>query len=217
MSFTKPCGPCEGRGYYGINAKATCLVCGGHRLLELPGEPSDYRECSPCDGRGHYGFDPTDTCKTCRGCGLVRHSALRVDRPNEQAPPPPTHSFHPEIERVSGALLRDGHFRNAALDAYIRVIQEVKQRSGRADLDGDDLMNHAFGCDKKTPALRFNDLATESDRNEQRGIMFLFKGIVGLRNAKAHSNTVFEDPLRAYEYLALTSLLMRLLEIAIRT
>ena len=44
--------------------------------------------------------------------------------------------------------------------------------------------------------------------------MFLFKGIVGLRNSKAHSNTLFNDPSRAHEYLALASLLLRLLEIA---
>ena len=44
--------------------------------------------------------------------------------------------------------------------------------------------------------------------------MFLYKGIVGLRNSKAHSNRLFNDPHRAHEYLALASLLMRLLEMA---
>jgi len=63
-------------------------------------------------------------------------------------------------------------------------------------------------------ARDINGLATEAERDEQRGIMFLFKGIVGLRNSKAHSNRLFNDPSRAHEYLALTSLLMRLLEIA---
>jgi len=44
--------------------------------------------------------------------------------------------------------------------------------------------------------------------------MFLYKGIVGLRNSKAHSNRLFDDPARAHDYLALASVLMRLLEIA---
>jgi hypothetical protein len=35
-----------------------------------------------------------------------------------------------------------------------------------------------------------------------------------LRNSKAHSNRLFNDPARGHEYLALASLLMRLLEIA---
>jgi len=62
--------------------------------------------------------------------------------------------------------------------------------------------------------IQFNSLQTESERDEQKGLMFLYKGIVGLRNSKAHSNRLFNDPSRAHEYLALASLLMRLLEIA---
>jgi len=121
--------------------------------------------------------------------------------------------FHPEIERVSGYLYQDGHYKQAALEAYIRVIDEVKTVSGLPD-DGDSLMNKAFGADKQTPVIQFNSLSTEPERDEQRGIMYLFKGIVQIRNSKAHSNRLFNDPSRAHEYLALTSLLMRLLEIA---
>jgi len=62
--------------------------------------------------------------------------------------------------------------------------------------------------------IQFNSLQTDAERDEQKGLMFLYKGIVGLRNSKAHSNRLFNDPSRAHEYLALASLLMRLLEIA---
>ena len=62
--------------------------------------------------------------------------------------------------------------------------------------------------------IQFNSLQTDAERDEQKGLMFLYKGIVGLRNSKAHSNRLFNDPNRAHEYLALASLLMRLLEIA---
>jgi uncharacterized protein (TIGR02391 family) len=75
-------------------------------------------------------------------------------------------------------------------------------------------MNRAFGFQGQTPAIQFNNLTTEAEKDEQRGIMFLFKGIVGLRNAKAHSIALFDDPHRGHDYLALASLLMRLLEIA---
>jgi uncharacterized protein (TIGR02391 family) len=121
--------------------------------------------------------------------------------------------FHLEIERVSGDLFRDGHYKQAALEAYIRVIEEVKRRSGLG-LDGDSLMNQAFGCDNRIPAFKFNNLSTDAEKDEQKGFMFLFKGIVGLRNSKAHSNRLFNDPSRAHEYLALASLLMRVLELA---
>jgi uncharacterized protein (TIGR02391 family) len=127
--------------------------------------------------------------------------------------PPKLYRFHSEIERVSGELFRDGHYKQAALEAYIRVIEEVKTKSGLR-VDGDPLMNQAFGCDKQTPVIQFNSLQTNAERDEQKGIMFLFKGVVGLRNSKAHSNTLFNDPSRGHEYLALASLLLRLLEIA---
>jgi len=57
-------------------------------------------------------------------------------------------------------------------------------------------------------------LQTPAEIDEQRGFMYLYKGLVSLRNSKAHSNTLFDDPSRAHEYLALGSLLMRILEIA---
>ena len=122
--------------------------------------------------------------------------------------------FHTAIEEVSGALLRDGHYKQAALEAYIRVIDEVKRRVAVPELDGERLMNRAFGSENQTPLLKLNSLQTDSERDEQKGIFLLFKGVVSLRNSKAHSNQLFDSPMRAHEYLALASLLMRLLEIA---
>lgn len=119
--------------------------------------------------------------------------------------------LHEAIERCSGQLLRDGHYKQAAFEAYICVIEAVKAKS-KLRLDGDALMNSAFGCDNRTPVLQMNDLRTDADRDEQKGFMFLFKGVVGLRNSKAHSNRLFTDPARAHEYLALASLLLRILE-----
>jgi len=101
--------------------------------------------------------------------------------------PPANHSA---IAQVSGQLFRDGHYKQAALEAYIRVIDEVKRKSGLA-LDGDSLVNRAFGCENQTPVIQFNTLQTDAERDEQKGIMFLFKGIVGLRNSKAHLATAF--------------------------
>jgi uncharacterized protein (TIGR02391 family) len=154
-----------------------------------------------------------------QGKTILRKALLLgfVEQLQDLAPPgvttaPGQYNFHSEIELVSGGLHRDGHYKPAALEAYIRVIDQVKVVSGLAE-DGDSLMNKAFGIDKQTPLVEFNALTTDAERDEQRGIMYLFKGIVGLRNSKAHSNRLFNDPSRAHEYLALASLLMRLLEI----
>ena len=82
-------------------------------------------------------------------------------------------------------------------------------RSGEA-LDGTQLMERVFSLGK--PILQFNDLADESDRNEQRGFMMLFCGAVaGLRNRRAHK-LIKDDPEEALEFIAFVSLLAKLLD-----
>ena len=138
---------------------------------------------------------------------------LQILAPPSAITAPEQYQFHAEIERVSGTLYRDGHYREAALNAYIRVIEEVRKRSG-LDEDGDRLMNRAFGCENQTPAIQFNSLQSEPERDEQKGFMYLYKGLVGLRNFKAHTTQFLDDPRRAHDYLAFASLLMRVVDIA---
>jgi uncharacterized protein (TIGR02391 family) len=127
---------------------------------------------------------------------------------------PSQYAFHPEIQRVSQQLFLEGNFRQAVLDAFIHLIATVKQKT-ELPYDGDDLMNRALSpSDKRTPPVRFNGLSTPEEKDEQAGIFFLFKGVVGMRNYKAHVVALFDDPRRAYEYLSLASLLMRLLDTA---
>jgi uncharacterized protein (TIGR02391 family) len=127
-----------------------------------------------------------------------------------------TYRLHPEIAKVSGKLLDDGHFAQAVEEAFKRTINEVKahmiKRGGEIYDGGDSLMNHAFGCDNRVPPIKFNALNTQEERDEQKGMMFLFKGIVAIRNRKAHDNVTLNSPERAVEYLGLASLLMRLLD-----
>jgi uncharacterized protein (TIGR02391 family) len=141
-----------------------------------------------------------------------------IEQLDDLAPPgvatgPDFYVLHSEIALVSSHLYREGRFTQAVQEAGFRVIDEVKRASGIYD-DGDSLIDKAFGFDEQIPAIQFNSLETESHREEQRGIIFLFKGIVGLCNSKANCNRLVDNPLRAYEYLALASLLLRMLEIA---
>jgi uncharacterized protein (TIGR02391 family) len=121
--------------------------------------------------------------------------------------------FHSEIEIVSSHLYRNGHYKQAALKANHRLIDEVRRASGISD-DGDSLINKVFGIDRQNPIIQFNSLETEAQREEQRGTMHLFKGIVGLCDSKGQCDHLFDDPFFAHEYLALASLLMRKLETA---
>jgi uncharacterized protein (TIGR02391 family) len=126
-----------------------------------------------------------------------------------------TYDFHQEIKAVALKLYEDKHYPQAVEEAFKRVIQEVKRiykdRTGQV-LDGTPLMNRAFGCTNQTPVIAFNQLQSPEDRDEQEGMMNLFKGIVGIRNKKAHTNVILNNPVRTTEYLSLASLLMRLLD-----
>ena len=56
-------------------------------------------------------------------------------------------------------------------------------------------------------------LASDSERDEQRGYMELFAGAVtGIRNPRGHEVDVTDDPGAALDYLGLASLLLRKLD-----
>ena len=128
------------------------------------------------------------------------------------------YDFHPRIKEVAFKQFENNDFKGAIQNALVEVIDQVKVKTGHPkslngkDLDGDDLMNHTFGCDNQEPKIKFNNLQNSLDKAEQRGLLNLFKGIVGVRDKKAHLNFIQKDPLKTIEYLSLSSLLMRLLE-----
>lgn len=133
------------------------------------------------------------------------------------------YDLHPDIKRVSFSQFQDGYYKEAIQNAFVEVVDQVKKKSGHPkiskqngkeyDLDGDELMQRVFGVDTQTgPIVKFNDLTNSLEKAEQRGIMYLFKGVVGIRDKKAHLNYVQNDPIKTMEYLSLASLLMRLLD-----
>ena len=128
------------------------------------------------------------------------------------------YDFHPRIKQVALEQFKNEDFKGAIQNALVEVIHQVKikahhpKNQNGKELDGDDLMNQVFGCDNQVPKIKFNDLETGLDKAEQRGLMHLFKGIVGIRDKKAHLNFIQRDQRNTIEYLALASLLMRLLD-----
>ncbi len=129
------------------------------------------------------------------------------------------YTLHPRIKKVSSKLFKDGHYKEVIQAALVEVIDRVKQVSGNPrdpsgrELDGDQLMQKVFGCDgSNIPLIKLNKLQDSLDKAEQRGFMYLLKGIVGIRDKKAHLNFIQNDPYKTIEYLSLASLLMRLLE-----
>jgi len=117
---------------------------------------------------------------------------------------------HPEIERASGQLFRDGHYANAVEDACKVLDLLVKIRSMRADPSGTELMQLVFS--PKAPVLKFNNQANDSEKSEQQGMMYLYAGaMLALRNPRAHG-LVNDHPERAIEYISFLSMLAKALD-----
>jgi uncharacterized protein (TIGR02391 family) len=123
-------------------------------------------------------------------------------------------NLHSRIADVCADLYRDGHYRNAVLDAMIALTNLVRERSRRHDLDGAPLMRTVFS--KNDPVLGFNDLKDQAEQDEQEGLMHLFEGAaLALRNPRAH--TLLDDsPELALDYVAMISMLAKRLDNATR-
>ena len=142
--------------------------------------------------------------------GLVaRLKEKREDLVAGTTPPPSTYfdrlNLHPRIHEVSRDLLMDGHPWEAVFAGSKALINYIKERSGRDDLDGAPLVRAVFT--KNSPVLGFNDLANQTDLDEQEGMMHLFEGVVlAIRNPGGHSFPEGPEQ-RAIEYISLISLL----------
>ena len=118
--------------------------------------------------------------------------------------------LHPRIAGVCSDLYHDGHYRQAVLDASIALVNFVKERSGKHELDGVGLMTTVFS--KNNPILAFNNLSDQSDKDEQEGMMHLFMGaVLFLRNPRAHSLRI-DSSEDALEFIGLLSLLANRVE-----
>ncbi len=114
-------------------------------------------------------------------------------------------NLHPRILDVSRDLFLDGYHWEAVFAAAKALVNYVKERSGKHDLDGAALMRTVFS--KNSPLLAFNDLSDQTDADEQEGMMHLFEGaVLGIRNPGGHAFPEGSQQ-RAVEYLSLLSLL----------
>lgn len=118
--------------------------------------------------------------------------------------------LQPEIARACSKLFADGHYAEA-VEAGCKVLDlMVKMRSLRTDPSGTELMQLVFS--PKSPILKFNDQATDSERSEQQGMMYLFAGaMLALRNPRAHG-LVQDHPENAVQYLSFLSMLAKSLD-----
>lgn len=100
---------------------------------------------------------------------------------------------HPRIISVSKKLFEDGHYANAAADAFIEINDRVKKLFTKVKPneikipDGQSLMTTVFSENK--PLIDFCDQTTESGKNTQKGYMQMLAGaLAALRNPRVHAN-----------------------------
>jgi len=118
--------------------------------------------------------------------------------------------FHPRVVEASKSCFVAGNYREAILNAFIALIDYVKEKT-KLRIDTKDLMTKAFNVDN--PVIKLNSLKEQYERDEQEGFRFLYMGAsVGIRNPKAHKLIPQSNPLHTLEYLAFASLLMRRIE-----
>lgn len=110
-------------------------------------------------------------------------------------------------------LFADGYYSLAVEKAYVYLENLVKQQSGLSGKYGADLMRQAFSA--KSPRIKLNAGETDSDKDEQRGYMEVFAGVIsGIRNPRAHSHDWVDPPEEALELVTFANHLVRRISIS---
>ena len=127
---------------------------------------------------------------------------------------------HPLIIESSRKLFVDGHYANAACDAFIEInarlkkIYQIIKPDAEEIPDGQDLVNKILS-DKAT-MLEVCDRSTDTGVNIHNGTRFMLSGaMAALRNPKAHANITItaDDALRR---LMFASILMYKIDEAVK-
>lgn len=112
--------------------------------------------------------------------------------------------MHPEIRKKCGKLYSDQHFSEAVGKSFMIVKDRLRQLTGHES--GSD----AFG--KGNLHIK-GASASNVDEDFNEGVKFLTMAIDRFRNEKFHtSDANISDPVRAYQYLAMSSLAMSFLD-----
>ena len=114
-------------------------------------------------------------------------------------------NLHPRIADVANDLFLDHYHWEAVFASAKALVNYVKERSARHDLDGAALMRTVFS--KNNPILVFSDLKDQTDWDEQEGMMHLYEGaVLAIRNPGGHTFPEGSEQ-RALEYISFISLL----------
>lgn len=116
-------------------------------------------------------------------------------------------NVHPEIDVIARELFDNGHYSHATFEAY-KYIDKIVQKLSKSSESGYKLMTQAFN--ETSPLIKLNNLSNTSEKDEQKGYMFIFSGVVmAIRNPRGHEVSVKETPTQCLDHISLASLLLR--------
>lgn len=119
--------------------------------------------------------------------------------------------LHPKIREVVERLFLNGHYAEAVRNSTIVLEKMVQEKSGCTQT-GVSLMQHVFS--EKNPWLLFNNYESVSEKDEHKGLMFIFSGaVMAIRNPKAHE-ICKNDSRNAMDEINIISALARKLDMA---
>lgn len=121
---------------------------------------------------------------------------------------------HPDVLAFCKEELLQENYFHAVLEATKSVADKIRAKTGLTG-DGATLVDRAFGLGDGQPLLAFNDLATEWEKSEHKGLATLCKGLFAtFRNTTAHAPKVrwTVERKEALDLLTLASMLHRRLD-----
>ncbi len=96
--------------------------------------------------------------------------------------------IHPQLWLAISNTYEAENYSHSILDAIHYLSDTLREKSGQ-DGDGQSLVGKALGG--KSPILRINKLQTESERNVQKGLEQILRGLYqGIRNPRSHDQIV---------------------------
>lgn len=101
------------------------------------------------------------------------------------------------------------NYTGSILDAVFKLTDIIRNKTG-LDGDGASLIGQAFGGDN--PQIKLNKLQTDSEKDIQRGIQEILRGIyTGIRNPRSHDAMV-DDKLSANAIIVFINYLLKLID-----
>jgi uncharacterized protein (TIGR02391 family) len=119
-------------------------------------------------------------------------------------------ALHPDIRAVAARYIESDRIEVAVPEAFKALRNRVKEMSG-LEIDTNDIMAKAFATDD--PPIRLTSLSTQTGRDTQAGLRFMFMGAaLAIRNKSAHELLEPMPDEEAFEELGLLSMLFRRLD-----